>query len=254
MKRRIACPVLVLAVTLSSCGDSRSPLSPMAGPSPSRTPKALLIDGCPGASSCPLDVGDEQVLVARLVYSDGSMERVAGTWTSDAPHIVEVDGEGRARGVTPGFGLVRVEAAGLRSALSFQVHPPRVGRWVGEYVVRRCDSSGSEYLTCSDHSIGSRARLLIDLRAHDGVVSGGIGFFDRDVYLDVDASSRIDDSGNLHVIARGFDGWAGATYYIDPLAARIRNGILEGTLTMKVAAQGAVIVVSTDLADMARQE
>ena len=241
---------------LVGCSDGPDSFTPMVGPSTGRTPVALVITGCPvAASACRIAVGDQPGLVASLLFSDGAMEKVAGVWTSDAPDVVEVDHEGRARGVTPGSTVVRVEAAGRRGALSFNVDRPRLGRWVGEYVVRGCESSGSgSYLTCADHRIGARVRLYIDLRGYLGAVSGWIGFVDYDLSLEADASSRVDDAGNLLVTASGFDGWSGSTYAFDPLSARIRGSVLEGTLTMRVAAEGAVIVVSADLDDMVRQE
>lgn len=134
MFRRVL-PLVVFAVSVSSCGKDAGPTQPTPTPPAAPTVTALAVS----AASTDLEVGQSTTVAAVATFSNGTTGATTVTWESDNTNVAVVSQErqvravgagtatiiGRSAGGPVGTVLVRVRAAGPRTRFGAGSH--RVG-------------------------------------------------------------------------------------------------------------------------------
>jgi hypothetical protein len=114
---------------------------------------ALLAGACHGGPSSPppqpevlviepaiemLTLGATNTLAAVVVSGDGARRTVAASWSSDAPEVAAIAGDGRVKGITLGRTSIHASFEALSAVRPLRVVPDYGGTWSGGYLLENC--------------------------------------------------------------------------------------------------------------------
>ena len=176
--------LLIPALLAWSCGNSTGPGSPGAD--------VLTITPAVDA----VKVGSTVTLAAVVVSSDGTRRSVAASWSSDAPGVVAVSGDGRVSGISLGKSTIHAKFEALSADQPMRAVPDYGGTWSGDYLVVACTQVSGNVAIC-------RTGIVFPIRVvvtQDGAsVSGTLELYSTDGLL-VESGpvmGSIDEAGAL---------------------------------------------------------
>lgn len=199
--------VALLALVLAACGDGAAPTAPRPTPgtpttptTPSRTPVGAVVLTPLGPEL--LVTGSRQI-AAEVRAADGTvLHDRAVTWTSSAPEVASISGDGVVWGARVGTATIRATVEGVTSELVIAVAP---------VVATRLTVRTPQLHTAP----GTLVMPDVTIQAADGRV-----LLDRPVTVTIDdeAIVRRDAEGRLVAAAPGF---TVIRYAVDGLSAQV---------------------------------
>lgn len=228
-----SCICVTMAVGLISCGGGDSSGS---GGGPSPTPQSLTIT--PGTTI--LKVDQTEVFGGSVTLSNGQSQTVQPTWQSDNTTVLRFEG-GAARGRSNGTATIIGTSQGLTATRLIRVATNYQGTWVGEYIVRGCDSSGDFRAAgfCNSEDgffAGQVLEVAFDLTQDRDDVTGEmfLGAVEGTTRGRVEADGRFTGTGSLTVSDDGFV----VAFTVNPLNVNADGNRMTGTFTVSVTAPG----------------
>lgn len=180
-------------MTSAACGGS----SP-SGPGP--VSQSLTIS--PGLDL--LKIKASETLSAALTASSGQQTPTTATWTSDAPAVAAIDGNGRITGQASGSATISAQASGLRATVTLRVVPDYHGRWEGLTRVTGCADEG-DFDTLCDEVVGGGLPLSASITQTRDAVTVDVDFDDARgrISTTIQSSGRIVTTGQLTLTIEG---------------------------------------------------
>lgn len=223
---------VVALVALVGCGGGGSG----SGGGPSPTPQSLTIT--PGTTI--LKVDQTEVFAGTVTLTNGQTQTVQPTWQSDNTTVLTFEG-GAARGRSNGTATIIGTSQGLTATRLIRVATNYQGVWVGDYIIRGCDSSGdfrdAEFCSNEGFSAGQVLEVAFDLTQDRDDVTGEmfLGALEGTTRGRVEADGRLTGTGSLTFSEDGLV----LVFTVNPLNVNADGNRMTGNFTVAVTAAGA---------------
>lgn len=222
---------VVALAALVGCGGGGSG----SGGAPSPTPQSLTIT--PGTTI--LKVDQTEVFAGTMTLTNGQTQTVQPTWQSDNTTVLTFE-NGAARGRSNGTATIIGTSQGLTATRLIRVATNYQGVWVGDYIIRGCDSSGdfrdAEFCNADGFFAGQVLEVAFDLTQDRDDVTGEmfLGAVEGTTRGRVEADGRFTGTGSLTVSDDGFV----VAFTVNPVNLNADGNRMTGTFTVSVTAPG----------------
>jgi hypothetical protein len=229
--------IALLAVLVSfcvACSGSASPSAPTPPPIVTVQPTVQAINvTMPGL----LVVGTSELGSATSTMSNGAVQGVSGSWSSDNNSVASVDSSGRVTPNANGRTFIRLTAAGIQGTREIRVVPNYQGRWFGQGQVIGCTQSGVwlQINACGSFPNGRTLSFTLTLtQATRDVVSGS---FARGQLQGASFTIPVESDGAITFGAQVVGGPPGVATLTESWRVNsLTNGSLIGGLTERSVA------------------
>jgi hypothetical protein len=264
--------VTLLAAVSAACGGGDSPTSP--SPAASTGPTRIIgVSGNLAFGDVPVgsertatmtisNSGNSALTVTSLGVTGGLADHTAATWTRGtiapgASQAVTVAFSPTAPGSYSGVVTVNGDQTSGTSTLAISgvgIGTSVAGTWAGNYVVERCDGTGSiqDYFCSSSRGffpVGTRLPIAVNLTQNGANVSGTVAYGQ----VSGPVTGNVSAAGVL--VLQGTATSAQWSSQITSWSTRVDGRSMEGTVTYNATYQGlpGVAVVSIRLEGVTRR-